>query len=275
MRLLIYLLMVCGAIGMVIGLVKDKQGYPWGRPLTIICVVVTLLLAVSTMMPDRSPQRIARQHIAQQEQYQEVIGEKIGNMLAEDFSGGHVLVIAASEDGGPYLKGLEQGGGDQLSFEVVTPDYQQFRQQMMQEADIPPEEMEAMEEFMMEDLEMLMSADLMDSTIARASQEPDAIVTTIGLPFNHTEMRLWRQRNHSPMIIASDMAHIVDMGDLTRRINRGQVAAMVMRKPDVGMELESIPRDVDEAFNQRYILVTRDNLENMMQQYPELLSRDF
>ncbi len=274
MRLLLYLFMVLGGIGMIIGIVKEKQGYPWARPLTVVCIVVTLLLAITTMMPDRSQQRVARQYMEQEQRYQEVVGEKIGRMLAADFAGKEVLVIAVSEAPSPYRRGLEKGVEDAVNLQVVVPDYSSFHREMMEAHGIPPEEIEEMGQMLgPESMEML-SARLMDETIAAAGGSPDAIVTLIGLPYDYTEMRLLRQRNHPPLIVVSGMGYM-GMEDLTTRIARGQIAAMVMRRPDAGLELERIPRDVDEAFESRYILVTPENVREVANQYPDMFMGAF
>ena len=275
MTFLIYLVMILGGIGMVFGVVKDKQGYPWARPLTIVCVVVTLLLALTTMMPDRSQQRIARQYMEQERRYQEVVGEKVGRMVAEEYTDGEILVVAASEEPSPYLRGLEKGIGNAVSLEVVVPDYARYHREMLEAQGIEVDEFEDMDYRMgPEGMEMMLSATLMDETIGAARQTPNAIVNLVGLPYDIDEMRFWRRRESPPMIVVSGMGYM-GMSNLASRIARGQIAAMVIRRPDVGLELEAIPRNVEEAFNRRYILVTSENLDEVAEQYPEMLGVDF
>lgn len=266
------ILMIAGVIGAIIGVLKDKQGYPWGRPLTIVCVILTLLLAAVTMLPDRSQQRVASQYMEQEQRYQEIAGQKIGRMLAEKYPDGHALVLAPSRDVGHHQVGLEREIRNRLSMEVVAFDYRAAYRNMMEEQGIPAEEFDESMAYMgPEDVSMMMNAQLMDELIRQAGQTPDVIVNLLGLPYDYENMRFWRTRNHPPMVIASTMGYM-GMGDLADRIARGHISALVIRNPEAGFDLDNIPRDIDEAFNKRYILVTPDNVDEISSQYPDLFS---
>ncbi len=273
---LLYILMVIGGIGMIFGMIKEKQGYPWARPLTIVCVLITIALAALTMLPNGSMQRAGRRYRAIREQYQEVVGQVVGQYVAENFEGKRIAVVTATDGPNHYLTGMKRVGNGNLQFERFTLDMELIRQEWhdwMLEDEMPPGgEMEyirdTLEDMTVDEMELPISIDVIDQALQLAAQDADLVICALSLPFGQEQMRFWRQRE-TPLLLLQG-AELGNIDDLVSRMRRNQLAAMVMFNPEADFQLDSIPSDPQEAFDSRYVLITPDNLQQMIREHPDM-----
>lgn len=113
-------------------------------------------------------------------------------------------------------------------------------------------------------LYMSMSAEDFDSVV---EQYPDSavVISTIGLPTDLQSLRLL-QNESGPRLLLLGLPSGPIPG-LIEFIRNGKVCAVVLSNPDARYDVPA-PKDRKEAFKIRYILVTKENLE----QYRHLFS---
>lgn len=273
---LLYILMVIGGIGMIFGMIKEKQGYPWARPLTIVCVLITIALAALTMLPNGSMQRAGRRYRAIREQYQEVVGQVVGEYVAENFEGQQVAVLTATDGPNHYMTGLQRAAEGNFQIQRSSLDLELIRQEWhdwMMEDEMPEGgEMQyiidTLEDMVADEMELPINIDIIDQALLQAAQDADLVICALSLPFGQEQMRFWRQRE-TPILLLQG-AELGNIDDLVTRMRRNQLVGMIMFNPEADFQLDSIPSDTQEAFNSRYVLITPDNLQQMVREHPEM-----
>ncbi len=268
MNIFLILLLVAGIIGMVFGLIKGKQGVSWGSKLAVACVVLTVgVIIFSWMMPAGSLQRQVAEFLEKDQQYQHVIGEKVGRMLADEMPGSQILVIADAEKS-YKLDGLKNGLAGRATVEAVFPDLENYIRRNFAGQ---PEQVSSMVE---EQRGLPFPSELVDETIKSANMRPDSLVFLCSLPFDYERLSIWRDRRQPDVILASG-EDIWNIPDIIRDIENGNITAMVVHKQVSGILRQPIPQDTEEAFSKRYALVTRDNMDSIIERYPNLLMSGF
>ncbi|WP_294502775.1 hypothetical protein [uncultured Victivallis sp.] len=106
-------------------------------------------------------------------------------------------------------------------------------------------------------LYMSMTADDFDSVV---EQHPDAsvVISTIGLPVDLDSLRML-QNEGAPKLLLLGLPSGPIPG-LTELIRKGKVLAVVLSNPEARYDVPA-PKDRREAFRIRYLLVTKENLD--------------
>ncbi len=133
---------------------------------------------------------------------------------------------------------------------------------------MPPEEMG---DEMMPEADLFLTAEMFDKIIERYS-DCDMVISTLGLPMDYRDMKLWTMAPEKrPRLVLLD-AYVYD---LRKAIEKGAIAAVVQYRPDAEYRPdEDVPDNTAEAFAKRYILITPENVDEMDKTYPGLFMEE-
>lgn len=96
-------------------------------------------------------------------------------------------------------------------------------------------------------------------------------ISLIGLPVGTPQMPWWNGTNPPHFgLLLPDLRMIGGSNGVRQAILSGKLAAFVTTKPNVTFNTQKMSRDLKREFNQRFVLVHADNLEDMTKAYPLL-----
>ena len=97
------------------------------------------------------------------------------------------------------------------------------------------------------------------------------IVSLIGIPVGFQESEIWRNRNGTKLaLIFPDWRVFGKPQTVHAALKSGQIIAAIMNKPGAPLEVDSRSSGYREEFSKRFILLTPDNADTMIQKHPEL-----
>lgn len=276
------ILMLAAAGVMVFGLQKSKQGVVWGKPLTIAGAIVALLLALSSLFTGGGPSADKAREIA--ERYREVRGEKLGQYLAEQFDGQSAVFLMPyqSVENDPqmavFIKALEEQLENNVEITArlvpepppeIKKQQEEMRKQMQsmqndEDADpLPPEGMmygfEPFNWFTPEQLDEMLKDHL---------GKADLLIAISQMPMDVFSADFWRSPDAPKVVLTQD-----PVSEYYGAIKADAVVAAITYKPDANYEQKKPPKGVDEAFAQRYLLVTPENVDELDAEYPKLFNK--
>lgn len=274
---MVFVLMLIAAAGMIFGAVKMKQGMEWGKGLTIACAIVALILAGVHIKSKMGQGRLSNKEIQvlqeREAAYQRISAQKLGAYLAEKNPGTKAVVIRPVDFGYEMpdienkLAGLRAGFGDAVEVaEVISPEIppeireemelmkKQFQEETG-ETEIPPEYM--MGGGMME----MMEASQFNKMTRQIPKGTDLVILLVDFPYDLENMTL--------LGMGKTVAGVINMPQPKMRaaIKGGYISAVVLIKPDGDFKSRDVPKEMDEAFDRRYVLVTAENVEEVAARY--------
>ncbi|MBN2450396.1 MAG: hypothetical protein JXR77_08400 [Lentisphaeria bacterium] len=272
MSLIQILVMVAAGIGMLIGLAKQKGGAEWGRPMAIVCIVIALVAALWNIINTargKSGDGIVEKEL----RYQEIGGEKLAGYLAEKFPGSKVLLLAEPTLGtgqpkvNPMVKGFKDAAGGKLTIvaeirpEIPADKAKAFQAESPMESGMEGSDMAEM----MPPLEYWYNAKIFDELLGKQS-DFDILVTTIGLPQDARNSKLLKDKAQRPKIAILNGS----IYDLKGAFTPDMLVAAITYNPKAEYDDKAVPRNLDEAFNKRFLLVTPENIAQIASQAPDL-----
>lgn len=266
MSLIQIVIMIAAGIGMVVGLAKQKAGAAWGKPVALVCIVVALVAALWSSvrtMAGPSNAGVVDREIA----FQKLGGKKLGLYLAEKHSGGKVLILSEPKLGSqvgkvnPLIEGLKEGMGSKLTVaaeaspEVPADKAKAFAKEMPMEgapggAGAPGE--------MMPPLEYWYTAKIFDALLGKYEGQFDLLVTTIGLPQDARSSAILKGKSCPKIAVLNGSIY-----DLKGAFKPTMIVAAITYNPKAVYDDKPVPKDIDEAFNKRFLLVTPENLQQI------------
>ena len=103
----------------------------------------------------------------------------------------------------------------------------------------------------------------MDDILKGANADYDMVITCIGLPAGGRARRKGKK-------VAIAGGSVYEYGPA---IQGKMIVAAVTYKPDAEYDDKSVPSNMEEAFNKRYLLVTPENLAEVATKYGELFKK--
>ncbi|OPZ31721.1 MAG: hypothetical protein BWZ02_00049 [Lentisphaerae bacterium ADurb.BinA184] len=273
----LYIVIALAGVGAVLGLIKMKQGVEWGKPLTVACALVALVLAIGSMFRGGGPSQREINDIRKRElAYERISTKKLGTYLAEKFSGGKALVIKSVEfmpqqavdpRFEAQMAGLKEGLGEAVEIgAVVSPEIPEEYKKYMESMPKGPEGEDMGYAMMGPMMDTMLQAKDFNKLIKEMPEGTNLIISLIGLPMDLNNLSLWTMKNAPKLVLVSAM----NLPQLQEAIREGYVTAMLTYRPDPDMQDPSIPKDPEAAFNKRYLLVTPENVQELAGQYPML-----
>jgi hypothetical protein len=106
----------------------------------------------------------------------------------------------------------------------------------------------------------------MDALLAKHT-DAAVVITNIGLPTDARKMKYFKTPADKRAKLILLNSGFVDKFDFVKHIKNGDISAIVVTAPKVKYDVKA-PKDYDKAFDIRYVLVTKDNVEQFKTQLP-------
>ncbi len=257
-NVLMYAILAIAAIGACVGWSNTKKGAAWGQPVTIVCALIAIgigfYLAIQNSFGNN------KETVVRETGYQKVQTKKLGLYLKEKFPGKKLLIIndpTGSEDN-PKIVGLKEGIGTDLEIvKIITPEPPQMGGAA---ADMGPAPI-------MEPMEVWFTAKELEK-LAK-SEKFDILVSFNGIPRG--------VKNNGKDFLAPQFLKgkkvVIGGGDISllkNAIEGGCIPVAITFRPEAVYDDKDVPRNLDEAFNKRYIMVTSDNVKQISEEFPKV-----
>ena len=118
-------------------------------------------------------------------------------------------------------------------------------------------------------LSYLVAENAFDKLLA---QHPDCeiIVSLIGLPVSLDRVRCWQPDERAKCaLLLPDLGIVGDSAAVQKAVQSGKLVAFVLNKPGAP-ETNSASGDFHAEFDERFLLVTAANIDEMLRKYPQL-----
>ena len=272
-------IMVVAGIGMLIGLSKQKAGAEWGKPLAMVCIIVALGTAVMNIVKTSTGGSNTKGIVEREMQYQKIKGKKLGAYLAEKYPGSKALIIVEPKLSGStakkkpnvVLEGLKEGFGSAITIvaEVSPTIPEKALKNMKSQMPVMEGGAEGMEgEEMMPPMEFWYRAALLNKLLDQYKDKYDMIVTLIGLPQDARNVKVLKSKKRPKVAIAEGSVY-----ELRGAIKAGVVVAAVTYNPKAEYTDKAVPKDLDEAFKDRYLLLTPETVDQVASQCPGIFAK--
>jgi hypothetical protein len=119
-------------------------------------------------------------------------------------------------------------------------------------------------------LSYLMTPDAFDK-LARQHADCDLIVSLVGFPADLSRCEIWNAPGSPKFaLLLPDLRMVGDAPLVQSAMKSGKLAAFVLRRPGAPDD-DSVPgKNFKEEFEKRFVLVTAENVEQVLQTYPRL-----
>ena len=109
------------------------------------------------------------------------------------------------------------------------------------------------------------------NTICQQHPGADILVSLIGLPVNLEQTEAWR-REGSPAfaLLLPDLRMVGDRAMIRQAVMTRKIAAMILHKPGAPPEDQPLGRDLKMEFDQRFLLVTAETVDQYLKVFPKL-----
>jgi hypothetical protein len=207
----------------------------------------------------------------------EVATEGLAQYLAQKYPGQRALVVSnpytqrKGLDKGVYeqeeagIRGLRKGFAGKVALTaVVFPALNPLAQNNPRAIEIPAGSTTP--------LSFLVAEDAFDQ-LAQQQAGGDIIVSLIGLPANLDRVEVWRRPGKPKFaLLLPDLRMIGNATALQNAVKAEKLAAFVLNKPGAPLEQTPLSKDRKAEFERRFILVTPDNIDQILKTYPQLFS---
>ncbi len=261
MKFLLYAFMAVSVGVMIFGLIKQKEGFEWGKPLTVVGAGVALLCVLIQMFAGAGPS--TKQIMDDQMRFARAATEKLGMHLAEKHAGGKALVLTFpavyGEDltNDAMMEGLKKGlnGKVEIIVEKIQPELPPGAKPTDQNADMYAAPMEAW-----------FTPERFDKLVQPYIGKVDLLITFQGLPMEPGKLKFWNMKPLPKVVLAGG-----SIAEFRKAIEQGVVIAAVTTNPKANFELRP-KSDVNKTFELRYLLITPENLGSMAGDYKGLFN---
>ena len=251
--------MIAAFIGMIICAKKQKTN-PNAKTIAILCLIIVVVCAGKFLVDTGSfggMSREMKEALACYERFSEASAQAAGELVSKKFAGKNVLIVAS--------------GGN--AWEKQPNKLVEYTKKYINGANVTvkglPYDTPAGDSGMMEEY---MNAKYFNQLFDE-NKDVDVFVMTLSLPYDPSQMariKLWKQKNPPKLVLIN-----ADVNFLGQEIKKGTIAGAVVMRPDLKQEdfEKNAPKDLKEAFEARYVLITPENIDAMAQKYQQLFTR--
>jgi hypothetical protein len=119
-------------------------------------------------------------------------------------------------------------------------------------------------------LSYLVAEDAFDRVIQR-NPGFDLVVSLIGLPLNLPQARFWQENAKARLaLLLPDWRMVGNAQAVREALKSEKIAAAVVARPGAIPEEERVEGDYQAAFDRRFLLVTKENIDHLLRSYPHL-----
>ena len=270
-QIVLYVVMILTVFVMIWANMQYKtKGVPWGRPLAGLCGLIALVLAATAMVWHFVGGSWGNTQLRKKEEkYQYIAYKFMGEAIAKRHPGAKLLMIkypsgaaeASLSMNKAQMDGLKEGMAGKASI------LREHELTMNMPGSGPgggsmPEGMVPMM-----DPGMMLTADKFDEII---DNNPDCnvVLSLVGLPYDVRTMKFWEKAKdgQAPALVLVN-AHIYE---LKAAIKLKYITAVLQNKPEVYDWQAPVPEDETVAFNNRFIIITPENVEETAAKYSQL-----
>lgn len=229
----------------------------WARPLAGLCGIIAVMLAGLQILNDSCADDKTRIEVVNKEMhYLHAAMRVLGEQLGTDHAGANILLITNKvneynrERHDAILDGLKEGlSGKAKIGRVIHPE--------------APEGVDA-EEYYEEEM---FTAEMMDKAIAE-NEGHDLIVSLLGLPFDFQQMGLWQMEDEVRPTLSLAFASVYE---LRRALSAGYISSVIAYNPGYVYDIKAQPPEAyREAFDERYLLITPTNVDEIAAAHPSM-----
>ena len=255
-NILVGLFMFAALAGMIF-CAKKQDVNPIAKPAAIGLLVVVILCAFLMIYHGGSGDD-GSDIILDEMKFIRAGAKVMGEKLAGKMPGAKVLIVADWKSDRPnsarenIIEGLKEGFGDTITdVKIESPVPQPS-------ADPDAEGYRGLDE--------IMTAKDFNKMLAKNKDRTLVIITT-GFPEDIGEMNIWEQFEKDPAKTPKLAVFRGAISKMKTLFESGLIILAVDSKP--GADYEQPPKgDTQEIFNQRFILITKDNLNDIISKYP-------
>jgi hypothetical protein len=207
----------------------------------------------------------------------ELATRELGRHLASKFPGSRVLVlsnpfipldranadVARMETAG--INGLKEGAASKLNFEIAYPE-------LTPEAQADPHAVLGDKETVTP-LSFLVAEGAVDKVVAKHPQ-CDLVVSLIGLPADLENVQCWQAEGKPAFaLLLPDLRLLGGARAVQHAVKRGKLTAFILNKPGAPDFRAPVRSELGE-FEKRFLLVTPENIDEMIRTYPQLFATE-
>ena len=258
-NIVVGLIMAVSFVGMIL-CAKKQHMNSLAKPAAIGLLVVVVICAIMILSKNMGGED-TEEILANEMVYVKASTYILGQDLAKKFPGSKVLMIVAKVDENnirqkALISGLKEGCGAKIT--DITVDAPKVT---------PPKGSSEMYDGML-DISELMTAKDFNKLISK-HRTCDIIITTIGLPQDAGNLKLWKLYEKNPKKCPKLVLVGGDVSRMAPFLQVGLVPDVVVYSPDAEYIDGPAPTDLKKAFDMRYLLINKANLEQIMKKYPK------
>ena len=119
-------------------------------------------------------------------------------------------------------------------------------------------------------LSFLVADDAFDRLV-QSNPDFDLLITLIGLPIKVRESAVWRDAERLRFgLLLPDWRMVGDRESIRAAVKSGKIAGAVINRPGAPPENAPPEGDYKAEFARRFLLVTQENIDQLLQSYPQL-----
>ncbi len=257
-NIIIIAVMVVALIGMIL-CVKKQNVNAQAKPASIGLLIVVIICAVMFMFGGESGNTSM---LNNENAFRKSAAYILGQKLAQLSPKAKVLYFVFEKSEGNDVvdkitfEGFKEGCGSAITdIKIVS----------------PPNPNASNPEGMIDDYKQILSAKDFNAILA-ANKGYDLIVTTIGLPSDLENMKIWDQFFNTPKTCPKLALLNSSIPNMAALIEEDLLMAVVNFSPKANFDIP-VPSNMQEAFNLRYFLTTKSNVKQMKKKYPRFFKK--
>lgn len=275
MSMLMNILMVVSGIAAIV-LLRKTGKVAWAKPAAIVLAAVTVALALAKVLPlggDR-----AGDALAAHTRYEEVCGAVLGESLVTRHPEARVVILVPPRPKNPTL--AAEMGTQVLADSLRTALEGKVTSVAIRTLEVPGEKKarlegtrqddaeapDAMADMMLMDTSMWFKSSDLAQLLDELRDEADLVVSTIDLSMG-VEPDALPASGEAPAVVLVN----APMRDIPGALRDTSLDTIVLNRPGSNpwQTGTKVPLGTEEAFNQRYLLVTLDNVDSVAGQLPK------
>lgn len=287
--LVTYSIMAVAAVGMIWANMQYKnKGVPWGRPLAGLLGIVAVCLAfysIADSLFGFSDKGETAKLVERENQYTRIGFERLGTYLGTNYPKAKAVLVTniMYPNGDPNVKdpnsrdtmmldALKKGIGDRLDI-IHTKNFGPKDMPGAPGAKGDVSGGAAMPPPMMMMPEMMITAKDWDDML-KEFKDADMFITLAGLPMDVEKMKLWNMKEADrPKVV---LVNAQQLSMLYKLIEKGYIQVVLHPNPAAPYDPKKlIPEDPKEAFNDRWLLITPENVKETATKNKGLFNVEF
>ena len=217
--------------------------------------------------------------VANEMQFLKAKGFAAGDYLGKTFPGNKVLIIVGPKSEGNMsttatIEGIKEGeGANATGYTVAELIPLKMREAMeamkalsVKDENMPPQDMNFMS------VEDSMKADDFNLLI-NANSDCKTVISMVGLPQDADGLSLIEEDEKTRPKLFLLSTGMMDIGKIGKPIAHGFITGVVIYKPNVKFSEAAAPSDMLKAFDERYMMITTQNIEKVAADNPNMFKK--